>query len=701
MDESQDTNVVQWEFFNLLFRPDNFNAYVVGDVSQCQPPETLVTVIDRPAKGGGRTGKGCMPATYKQVRIDTLRDGDEVVSWRRVDCRTRAEARKIRVASRPYAGHLCRIETAAGVTRVTPNHWVWTRFNNNADGKYFLYLMRKDGLGYRIGVTKAKRSNSGYGISSRLNVEHGDAAWILKTFETKIDAETWEEIYSLKYGIPESVFCGGGCQNKTQEHIKLIFSHANPAGAAACLADHGLLLDQPLISKETTSGQHPRGYFKTAAANLIPEIMDLPIQGINQSTRVLANLKEDFNGLVYSLDVEEDHTYIADNLVVGNSIYGFNGAAPELLLKFTKGWRGVSTRLYKLERNHRSVPEVVKLANVIQKKMTDTIPLQMISHRGEQGEKGSTKILRASSPREIAGSIAESIFHQNQLKRDRIAFGENAILVRSGTQIRDIETELVRWRVPYVIRGGRGLLQTEEAKDLLAYLRLATNPKDLIAFSRAISVPKRGFGDAAIEKVRKLAEPLGDDLIKGCIKYGHAKTSIWSQFMLDLQTMTGEPVKALAAVVRFTKYDDYVKERYGKDAEKVETKISNIQRLAEMIGGITEANPEATLEDVCFQLTLHASGENESEDGCAVITTIHAAKGLEWKRCFVTNCYEGSLPHQYARTPAEIEEERRLFYVAVTRAKDEAVLCIPSMIQYGPNTRSVDQSRFITEIMPK
>jgi DNA helicase-2/ATP-dependent DNA helicase PcrA len=386
---------------------------------------------------------------------------------------------------------------------------------------------------------------------------------------------------------------------------------------------------------------------------------------------------------------------------VSQSVYGFNGAAPELLLKFTKGWRGVSTSLYKLERNHRSVPEVVKLANAIQKKMTDTIPLQMISHRGEQGEKGSTKILRASSPREIAGSIAESIFHQNQLKRDRIAFGENAILVRSGTQIRDIETELVRWRVPYVIRGGRGLLQTEEAKDLLAYLRLATNPKDLIAFSRAISVPKRGFGDAAIEKVRKLAEPLGDDLIKGCIKYGHAKTSIWSQFMLDLQTMTGEPVKALAAVVRFTKYDDYVKERYGKDAEKVETKISNIQRLAEMIGGITEANPEATLEDVCFQLTLHASGENESEDGCAVITTIHAAKGLEWKRCFVTNCYEGSLPHQYARTPAEIEEERRLFYVAVTRAKDEAVLCIPSMIQYGPNTRSVDQSRFITEIMPK
>jgi len=386
---------------------------------------------------------------------------------------------------------------------------------------------------------------------------------------------------------------------------------------------------------------------------------------------------------------------------VSQSIYGFNGAAPELLLRFSESWRGEATSLYKLEQNHRSVPEIVKLANIVQRKMTDTIPLQMVSYRGTQGEKGSTKILRASSPKEIAGSLAESIFHQNQLKRDRIPFGENAILVRASGQIRDIETELVRWRVPYVIRGGRGLLQTEEAKDMLAYLKLATHPKDLIAFSRAISVPKRGFGDVAIEKVRKLAEAMEDDLIRGCIKYGHAKTSLWSQFMLDLQEMTGSPTTALAAVVRYTKYEAYVKERYGKDKDKVETKISNLQRLAEMIGGITEQNPEATLEDVCFQLTLHASGENESEDGCAVISTIHAAKGLEWKRAFVVNCYEGSLPHQYARTAAEVEEERRLFYVAITRAKDECVLCIPAMIQYGPNTRSVDQSRFITEIMPK
>jgi hypothetical protein len=270
------------------------------------------------------------------------------------------------------------------------------------------------------------------------------------------------------------------------------------------------------------------------------------------------------------------------------------------------------------------VPEVVKLANVVQKKMTATVPLQMISHRGEEGERGSTKILRASSPKEIAGSIAESIWHHNQLKRDRIAFGENAILVRSSQQIRDLETELVRWRVPYIIRGGRGLLQTEEAKDLLAYLKLATNPKDLIAFSRAISVPKRGFGDAAIEKVRKLAETFGGDLIRGSIKYGHARTSLWNQFMLELQEMTADPLAALDAVIRFTKYETLIKERYGKDSDKVETKIGNLNRLREMIEGILTVNTDASLEDVCFQLTLHASGESENEDGVAVITTIHA-----------------------------------------------------------------------------
>src|SRR5208282_2252895 len=130
------------------------------------------------------------------------------------------------------------------------------------------------------------------------------------------------------------------------------------------------------------------------------------------------------------------------------------------------------------------------------------------------GEKGVTKMLKACLPSDLAATIAQEIYNSNLLKKNPITYRENCVLVRSAIQIRDLEGAFVRLRIPYIVRGGHGLLQTEEVRDVLSYLRLAANPKDFMALVRSSSVPRRGVGEVALEKIRQNANVQHDgDLI--------------------------------------------------------------------------------------------------------------------------------------------------------------------------------------------
>src|SRR5271167_660827 len=212
------------------------------------------------------------------------------------------------------------------------------------------------------------------------------------------------------------------------------------------------------------------------------------------------------NGL---LGPENPNLYVVGDM--GQSIYGFNGAVPKILKDYSEDWRGFQPTMYRIARNHRSMKSIVHLANKIQKTMTETIPLQMETFREEDGD---FRLFRASLPQNCAEIIAQQIKNDASRKRDPILFKDNAILVRSGMQVRDIEGELVRRRIPYIVRGGRALLQTEEVRDVLSYMRLATNHRDFMAFVRAASVPRRGCGEVALEKIRAVANDKHDgDLI--------------------------------------------------------------------------------------------------------------------------------------------------------------------------------------------
>ncbi len=388
---------------------------------------------------------------------------------------------------------------------------------------------------------------------------------------------------------------------------------------------------------------------------------------------------------------------------------------PQILKDFSESWRGVQPKLYRIARNHRSVPEIVALANAIQNKMTRTIPLKMESWRGLQNEHGQRETIKGIMARDIAANIAVEILRDNdkfladakvaalggkprQSAAKPIAYKENCILVRAAIQIRDIEGELVRRRIPYVVRGGRGLLQTEEVRDVLSYMRLAVNHRDFTAFIRAAQVPRRGCGEVALEKLRSIAIAKYDgDLLEAASADKNVKVSSFGDIVKIISQFTSNPSTLLDQTLALTKYTDFISAKYKVDANKVKTKLENLARFASLVEGMAE-DGTMTTEDLIFQLTLDRP-KDDDESGSVTISTIHSAKGLEWKRVYVANIVETSLPHKFSMgDEEEIEEERRLFYVACTRARDFLLLCIPAMAQNGPNTINLKPSRFLAEI---
>lgn len=405
---------------------------------------------------------------------------------------------------------------------------------------------------------------------------------------------------------------------------------------------------------------------------------------------------------------------------LGQSIFGFNGAVPRILKDYSEHWRGHTPVMYRIARNHRSTREIVFLANKIQGTMTETIPLQMQTHREEDGE---WITMFDKTPQIIAGNIAQQIAAGVQRG---ILYKDNAVLTRSGAQMRDIEGELIRRRIPYVIRGGRALLQTEEVRDILAYLRLAANPKDFTAFMRCCAVPRCGVGEVALHKLRTVArEQYDGDLLEAAKSNERLEKLI--SIIQQIKMFSEHPVTAVQKLLSIFDYRAYILKKYTDDPDKVEIKLENIDRFVFVMMSTVEESA-MSLDDFIFQMALdrskqeqgqkqlyahqlaageltQAQYERKMEDikrGAVVISTIHSAKGLEWKRVYVTNLFEGSLPNKFSLgSEGEVEEERRLVYVACTRAKDTLVLCVPELLPGKKNRKDfyrVAPSRFLKEI---
>ena len=408
--------------------------------------------------------------------------------------------------------------------------------------------------------------------------------------------------------------------------------------------------------------------------------------------------------------------------VVGDdaqSIYSFRGAKIENILSFRNDYPSAQT--FKLEQNYRSTQTIVNAANSVIEHNSRRMEKKCFSE-GDGGEK--IKIVRSSSDREEGEMIATAL--RERLRETGDKWNEVVILYRTNAQSAAMEQALRRRNIPYRIYKGSSFYDHKEIKDMLAYMRLVINPKDDEAFKRVVNYPARGIGETTVGRIQQLAEQRGgsmweavDALVDEAATLGDAMQKTIARKVTEFVNL----IRSLQAERSAKALYDFgleVASRTGilaqyrqENTPEAQSAIDNIeellntmqlfkeQREAEIRNGEREESEQPTVEEWMQNIMLLTDMDNEEEgdDDKVTLMTVHSSKGLEYKYVYILGCEENLFPSQRAlESPDGVEEERRLFYVALTRAKSEAVLSYCEMRFKWGNMEFSSPSRFLKEI---
>jgi len=398
--------------------------------------------------------------------------------------------------------------------------------------------------------------------------------------------------------------------------------------------------------------------------------------------------------------------------VVGDdaqSIYSFRGAKIENILNFQKDYP--EARVFKLERNYRSTQTIVDAANSMIRKNENQIPKEVYS-KEEIGDK--IEVMASYTDTEEAYNIARSI--SEKINNEGLDYKDFAILYRTNAQSRNFEEAFRRYNLPYKIYGGISFYQRKEIKDMMAYLRLALNFSDEEALLRIINFPARGVGKTTLAKIQAYA--------------GEKGLTLWQpieapeQYPIDISKSAASKVKSFASMIQeFAKMaeekDAYqtaltIAEKSGiinefKNPKTIQeqNKFENIQEILNGIKDFTEryeGEGTPSLREYIENVSLLTNADLEDEEDLNKVTimTMHSAKGLEFKNVYLAGMEEGLFPSKMSiSTDKELEEERRLFYVALTRAEEKAILSYASNRYKWGVSSSSQPSRFIQDIDPR
>ena len=395
--------------------------------------------------------------------------------------------------------------------------------------------------------------------------------------------------------------------------------------------------------------------------------------------------------------------------VVGDdaqSIYSFRGANIENILTFQKGY--ADAKLFKLERNYRSTQTIVNAANSLIRHNRGQIPKAVYS---ELALGDRLQLTTYMSDRDEGKAVAQQV---KLLYRQGYDYESIAVMYRTNAQSRVIEDELRHLGIPYRIYGGMSFYQRKEIKDAIAYFRLAVNPDDNEAFARVINYPLRGIGDTTIMKVREAGRQAECSMMQVICNPEAAK--------LDVSAATQKKLTAFAEMIngfsqRVATTDAYefatmmMRDTGVMREAKADTSqegIARLENLEEMLAGIHEFVDQQLREGVTFvpmtdflsEVSLLTDQDEKQEDNQPRITllTVHAAKGLEFKVTFIVGLEENLFPSQFCQAPKEIEEERRLLYVAITRAMERCYLTNARQRFRNGQTQFSSPSRFLKDI---
>lgn len=393
--------------------------------------------------------------------------------------------------------------------------------------------------------------------------------------------------------------------------------------------------------------------------------------------------------------------------VVGDdaqSIYAFRGANIQNILNFQKDYPDV--QVFKLEQNYRSTKMIVNAANSIIANNKNQLEKHVFSDN-EEGEK--IKVKRAFSDNEEGKIVAESILQEKALKG--LQYHDFAILYRTNAQSRSLEEALRKLNVPYKLYGGTSFYQRKEIKDLIGYFRLTFNPNDEEALKRVINYPRRGIGGTTVDKIMVAADQqqqrLWDIVANSSMFLDGRSTAAVSSFGLMIQSFQAmaRTNSAFDTAMHIAQHSGILKDLY---ADKSVEGLARYENIQELLNGIKEFSEREDLEekglDVFMQdIALLTNDDNDKNPNADTVSlmTIHASKGLEFPAVFVVGLEENLFPSQLSvNSRSELEEERRLFYVAVTRAEKVLHFSYATSRYRWGTLNNCEPSRFLDELNP-
>ena len=400
---------------------------------------------------------------------------------------------------------------------------------------------------------------------------------------------------------------------------------------------------------------------------------------------------------VYDLDVEHTHNFIANGIVTHNSVYGWRGADIRNILDFERDYPEAS--VVKLEQNYRSTQTILNAANAVVANNASRKAKELWT-AGDVGE--GIRVFTASdeySEARFVVSEIERLMDEGTSPRDIAAF------YRTNAQSRALEDVLVREGVPYQVVGGVRFYERAEIKDAMAYLAVIANPADGASLERIVNVPKRGLGATSVAKLQDHARRNGVSLYEALGEAGEAGVTGKAQKSCRTVRELFEGWRVAARGVPPTEIIEAVLDESGYkgelDAERTIEAESRLENLEELINAAREyerVEAEPTLAGFLQEQALYSQADTVTSGGSVTLMTLHNAKGLEYAHVFIVGMEEGTFPHARSLDEQNLEEERRLCYVGITRAMESLTLSYAKLRSNWGEREYQMPSRFLSEI---
>jgi DNA helicase-2/ATP-dependent DNA helicase PcrA len=422
---------------------------------------------------------------------------------------------------------------------------------------------------------------------------------------------------------------------------------------------------------------------------------------------VLAVDREPYVGRVYDLSILNYRNYCANGIIVHNSIYAFRGADISNILNFEKDF--VSGKLYRLESNFRSTPQIATVANrvIANNKSRKEKLIKPVRENGDR-----VRCLEVNGSYHEAAIVISEIIAIVQSRMNDYSWKDFAILYRTNAQSRAFEEKMVKRNIPHKILKGIGFYNRSAIKDMLAYLRLVYNQKDDASFTRIYNSPTRGIGKAAFRKLCDMRERVEDeiqiptslfDVLEGDyhnqILSGAAQAGCEKLKRIVSEASQVDKSKVADILETVIKQSGYIMALEKKKDQRQRDRIQHVEELAAAVYHY-DRSQGGGLDQYLEWVSLMQQQDDEVEGDRILLCTAHASKGLEWPNVFIAGVSNDLMPiaNFDGEDPIEhLEEERRLFFVACTRAKDKLTLMAPQSRILRGDKIPLDTSRFVFE----